>query len=75
MTDSSGHSLTIDCDECTLRHSDACADCLVTFLCAAEEPVGATPVVVEATEARAMRLLAGAGLVPHLRLVRSGPAA
>ncbi len=56
--------LTIDCDECRMRHTDACDDCVVTFV------VGRRPgeaLVIDVEEARAVRMLAGAGLVPELR--------
>ena len=56
--------LTIDCDRCALRESAACDDCVVTFLLG-REPDDA--VVVDADEARAMRMLGRAGLVPTLR--------
>lgn len=56
--------LTIDCDECSLRGTDACSDCLVTFLLE-REPDDA--VVIDADEARAVRMLERAGLVPSLR--------
>ncbi len=56
--------LTIDCDCCTLRHTDACDDCVVSFLLE-REPEDA--VVIDADEARAMRMLERAGLVPTLR--------
>jgi len=58
---------TIDCDDCRLQGTDACQDCVVTFICG-REPDDA--VVIDAVEARAVRLLAGAGLVPALRHVR-----
>lgn len=57
-------SLTIDCDCCVLEGSDACSDCLVTFLLE-REPDDA--VVIDADEERAVRLLERAGLVPTLR--------
>ncbi len=57
-------SIHIDCDTCVLQHSDACADCVVTFLCGVEAD---QPVVVDLAEARAMRLLDAAGLAPPLR--------
>jgi hypothetical protein len=60
--------LVIDCDACALQATDACGDCVVTFLCGEE---AATPVVVDLAEARAMRLLGQAGLAPPLRHVRS----
>ncbi|MGH9153258.1 MAG: hypothetical protein ACRD03_12865 [Acidimicrobiales bacterium] len=57
-------SLTISCDDCTARDSEACADCVVTFICG-RDPDDA--VVIHADEERAVRLLARAGLVPELR--------
>ncbi len=60
----------ISCDDCVMQHTSACDDCVVTFICN-REPDEA--VVIDATEARAVRLLAEAGLVPKLRhLPRSG---
>ncbi len=56
--------LLIDCDQCTLQHTEACTDCVVTFLCGVESE---QPVVVHLAEARAMRLLGDAGLAPPLR--------
>ena len=57
-------TLTIDCTTCSLEGTDACADCVVTFLCA-REPDEA--VVIDVAEARAVRLLGDVGLVPALR--------
>lgn len=57
-------SFTISCDDCSARDSEACADCVVTFICG-REPDDA--VIIDADEERAVRLLAGAGLVPELR--------
>lgn len=56
--------LTIDCDRCTMRLSDACKDCVVSFLLD-RRPDDA--VVIDAEEARALRLLERAGLAPSLR--------
>ena len=56
--------LTIDCDCCELQGTSACDDCVVTFLLG-REPDDA--VVIDADEARAMRMLEHAGLVPSLR--------
>ncbi|MGH9047691.1 MAG: hypothetical protein ACRDVW_10320 [Acidimicrobiales bacterium] len=60
----SGPTITIDCEECTLQHTSACDDCLVSFLLD-RDPDDA--VVIDAAEARAVRLLERAGLVPNLR--------
>ena len=56
--------LTIDCDRCALRETATCDECVVTFLLG-REPDDA--VVIDADEARAMRMLERAGLVPTLR--------
>lgn len=60
----SGPSLTIDCDQCVMQHTEVCADCVVSFICS-REPGDA--VVVDVGEYRALRLLADSGLVPELR--------
>jgi hypothetical protein len=57
-------ALTIDCDCCALQGTDACEDCVVTFLLGREAD---DAVVIDAEEARAMRMLERAGLVPTLR--------
>ena len=63
-------SFSISCDECVMQHTEHCDDCVVSFICG-REPDDA--VVIDADEARAFRLLIGAGLVPELRHVqRSG---
>jgi hypothetical protein len=59
-----GVPMRIDCDECVMRDTRACDDCVVTFL-ANREP--GTAVVFDADEARAVRLMSDAGLVPQLR--------
>lgn len=56
--------LTIDCATCTMQATEACDDCVVTFLCS-REPDEA--VVVDLDELRALRLLGEVGLVPQLR--------
>jgi hypothetical protein len=57
-------TISISCDDCELQHSDACADCVVTFVLG-REPDDA--VVVDVDEARTIRSLGRAGLVPELR--------
>ena len=56
--------LTIDCSECVLAETAACADCLVSFI--VDRRPGEA-VVIEPEEARAVRLLGEAGLVGPLR--------
>lgn len=56
--------LTIDCDTCTMQGTSACDDCVVSFLLW-HDPDDA--VVIDADEARAMRMLEQAGLLPSLR--------
>jgi hypothetical protein len=54
----------IDCDECVMQHTQACDDCVVTFVLS-REPGDA--LVIDADEERAVRALQRAGLVPDLR--------
>lgn len=58
-------SLRIDCDDCRHQGTDQCSDCVVSFLLDRE---GEGAVVVDAEEARALRSLGEAGLVPLLQL-------
>lgn len=57
-------SLTIDCETCSLQHSSACSECVVSFI-VSREPQEA--VVVDVNEFAAMRRLQSAGLLPDLR--------
>jgi hypothetical protein len=54
----------IDCDDCVMAESTACADCVVRFI-VRREPGDA--VVIDAVEERALRALGDGGLVPRLR--------
>ena len=57
-------SFVIDCADCDHRGTPVCDDCVVSFI------VGRAPedaLVVDADEARAVRLLGQAGLVPRVR--------
>ena len=56
--------MRIDCDECVMQHTDACDDCIVTFI-VGRPSEGA--VVLDLEEERAVRRLTEAGLVPGLR--------
>ncbi len=56
--------LVIDCDQCVMQHTEACDDCVVTYICS-REPGDA--VVVDVQELRALRMLSDSGLVPELR--------
>lgn len=58
---------SISCDDCVAKDTEACADCVVTFICD-RDPHDA--VIIDADEERAVRLLARAGLVPGLRHAR-----
>ncbi|HZU79687.1 MAG TPA: hypothetical protein VE991_07200 [Acidimicrobiales bacterium] len=57
-------TIAVSCDDCRLQDTDACDDCLVSFVLG-RDPDDA--VVIDADEARAVRMLARAGLVPSLR--------
>lgn len=57
--------MTIDCDDCALDGTDACGDCVVTFILGAADG----SLEIDEHEASALDNLADAGLVPPLRLV------
>jgi hypothetical protein len=57
-------TMTIECDGCIMQGTEACADCVVTFICN-REPEQA--VIFDVAEERALRLLGRGGLLPPLR--------
>ena len=62
---------TISCDDCVMDGSDACQDCVVTFLCRTGEAAPVASVVLEFDdrETDTLRLFQAAGLAPALRHV------
>jgi hypothetical protein len=65
MAGTKEEGMLIDCDECSMQHTDACEDCVVSLLL--REMLG--PIEVDREQAAALDVLADAGLVPALRLV------
>ena len=70
MTDADGErgildltGMLISCDDCRMQGTDACKDCVVTYLL--DRPEGA--VVFDAEEERALRTMSQSGLVPEVR--------
>ncbi len=57
-------TLTVSCDDCVLDGTAACEDCVVAYLLDRRRD---DAVVIDAAEARALRLFEGAGLLPGLR--------
>ena len=53
--------MLIDCADCRMRATDACGDCIVTFLL--DRPEGA--IVFDVEQERALRTLQDAGLAAH----------
>jgi hypothetical protein len=62
--------MLIDCNECAGQHTRACRDCVVTHLLSELDE----PIAVDPDQAEALGVLAEAGLVPQLRLVRRAAA-
>lgn len=58
--------MLIECDTCVMQHSDHCKDCVVSALVDPKPRRGA--LVVDADEERALRELAGAGLIPEIKM-------
>lgn len=65
------NSIIIDCDECVMRATVACTDCVVTHLCdrsdAGDHGASESAIVFDIAEQRAVRWFAEAGMVPTLR--------
>ena len=61
---SAPEAFSVDCADCAHQHTSVCDDCVVSFI-VDRHPDDA--VVVDADEARAVRLLVQAGLVPGVR--------
>jgi hypothetical protein len=55
--------LSIDCDRCCLQGTDACDDCVVSFVLGRDVD---DAIIIDVDEARTLRLLEGAGLLPGL---------
>ena len=60
-------AFVVDCADCQHQHTSVCDDCVVSFI-VDRHPEDA--VVVDADQARAVRLLEQAGLVPAMRHTR-----
>jgi hypothetical protein len=57
--------MLIECEQCAMRDTSACDDCVVTFL------LVDGPLDLDESEVTALSNLAGEGLVPVLRLVQT----
>lgn len=57
------NTLSISCDDCSMASTGCCEGCVVSFICG-RDPEDA--VVIDAAQARAMRVLGVVGLVPPL---------
>jgi hypothetical protein len=67
--------LTISCDECAMRASAACAECVVSYVLATTADPAPPPgehhqLDLDPDEARVVELMGAAGLVPRLRYAR-----
>ena len=59
-----GRTFTIRCDTCSNEGSSACEDCVVSFLLGRD---ASDAIIIDAAEARAVRVFERAGLLPGLR--------
>jgi hypothetical protein len=55
--------MLIDCEQCAMRATSACDDCVVTVL------LGEKPVDLSEAQSEALDNLAAEGLIPRLRLL------
>jgi hypothetical protein len=58
--------LVIACDQCAMQCTSTCDDCVVTYVLRADDDALA-PLTLDVAEARAVRLLEQAGLIPALQ--------
>ncbi|TMM17359.1 MAG: hypothetical protein E6G01_06465 [Actinobacteria bacterium] len=61
--------ITISCHDCSMLDTPTCEDCVVSFIL---DRAPDDAVVIDAQEARAVRMLGDVGLVPRLRHVVNG---
>ena len=61
--------LSISCDDCSMQCTAACDDCVVTFLVGRDDD---DSMVLDLDQARVVRLLGKAGLVPDLKFQIAG---
>ena len=70
-----GNVFTISCDDCVMRATSACSDCVVTFVLdegAARERAPSDALTdLDCDQARVVQLFGRAGMVPRLRHVAS----
>jgi hypothetical protein len=59
-------AIVIICDECVKQCTPTCDDCVVTFVLRAEDEAPAS-LTLDVAEARAVRLLEQAGMIPALQ--------
>ncbi len=60
-------TIRISCDDCTMQHTHACDDCLVTFVCSRDVD---DAVVLDLDEQRALHRLQAGGLLPGVRFAQ-----
>ncbi len=66
-----GEPLIISCEDCVMRMTSHCQDCMVAYICEAE--LGpARQLSLSGEEAEAVGHLVRAGLVPELKYLRAG---
>jgi hypothetical protein len=66
-----GVPLVISCEDCVMRMTAQCQDCMVTYLCDLE-PGRSRQLQLSGEEADAVALFVRAGLVPQLRFCHAG---
>ncbi len=71
MNEMNERRLTISCDDCSMQCTAACDDCVVSFVLR-DDGAEHGSVVSDLAEARAVRLLSDAGLVPDLKFRETG---
>jgi hypothetical protein len=72
MNEMNGQPLTISCDDCSMRCTSACGDCVVTFVIGDSSPARHEPLILDLEQARVVRMFSRAGLIPDLKFQDAG---
>jgi hypothetical protein len=72
MNEMNEQCFTISCDDCSMRSTSACDDCVVTFVMGDTAFDGHEPLILDLEQARVVRMFTRAGLVPDLKFQDAG---
>jgi hypothetical protein len=72
MNEMTEECLTISCNDCSMRCTSACDDCVVTFVLGDTPSAEHESLVLDLDQARVVRMFSRAGLIPDLKFQDAG---